>query len=225
LLAAAVLPPFSTTMRDIGCVLLLLLLFDIVTASNDGVALSTKVQLAVVIALIANLDSVDDEVVVVPKSRSPREKARYRVRRSVRSIFEAYGPYYVRRAYRMTEASFWELHALLKPLMGSTRRRAGGRHKKHRNGGTNGLISSEIRLSAAIRYFAGGRPDDIAISHGIAHSEVFVSCWKVVDAVNNCRELEFFSLHVTRSKRRMRLPLRSAASVDLTAVLLQLMAC
>jgi hypothetical protein len=53
-----------------------------------------------------------------------------------------------------------------------TRRRVGSTIKKHRNGGKNGLVSTEMQLSAAIRYFAGGRPDDIAISHGIAHSEV-----------------------------------------------------
>ena len=90
----------------------------------------------------------------------------------------------------MTEEAFWDLHELLKPHMGSSRKRA-GKEKKHKNGGKNGLISTETRLSAAIRYFAGGRPEDIAISHGIAHSEVFYSCWKIVDAVNNCPELAF----------------------------------
>jgi hypothetical protein len=44
-------------------------------------------------------------------------------------------------------------------------------------------------LSAALRYFAGGRPDDIVLVHGISNSEVFNSVWKVVDAVNSCKEL------------------------------------
>ena len=46
-------------------------------------------------------------------------------------------------------------------------------------------------MSAALRYFAGGRPDDISISHGISHSEVFTSIWRVVDAVNSCDKLTF----------------------------------
>jgi len=53
----------------------------------------------------------------------------------------------------------------------------------------NSLIDSELRLSAAIRYFAGGRPDDICLVHGISHTEVFNSVWKVVDAVINCESL------------------------------------
>jgi hypothetical protein len=102
----------------------------------------------------------------------PRDKPRKRVRRGVQSIFEEYGPYYVRRAYRMTEVAFWKLHEFLKPHMGSIRKKP----EKHRNGGKNGIIGTEVRLLVAIRYFAGGRPDDIAISHGISHSEGFLQC-------------------------------------------------
>jgi hypothetical protein len=143
------------------------------------------------VTLTALVASMDDDDKAVPKKRGPRN-ARERERRSVESIFREYGPYYVRRAYRMDEESFWKLHDLLKPLMvGGTRRRPGSRTKIHRNGGKNGLIATEMRLSAAVRYFAGGRPDDIAISHGIAHSEVFNSVWKVVDAINKCQELDF----------------------------------
>jgi len=40
------------------------------------------------------------------------------------------------------------------------------------------------RLSAAIRFFAGGSPDDIAICHGISNSEVRESAWMVIDAAN-----------------------------------------
>jgi DDE superfamily endonuclease len=147
-----------------------------------------KCALSVAILLASGeLNSDDEGKVKIGGVR--RDKARERTRRSVRSIMAEHGPYYVRRAYRMSEPAFWELHELLKPHMSSIRLKEGGRSKKHKNGGKNGLIPSETRLSAAIRYFAGGRPEDIAISHGIGHSEVFYSCWKVVDAVNKCPEL------------------------------------
>jgi hypothetical protein len=50
--------------------------------------------------------------------------------------------------------------------------------------GPNGFIPPSIRVSAALRYFAGGSPYDIALTNGISHSAVFVSVWAVVDAVN-----------------------------------------
>ena len=112
----------------------------------------------------------------------PRIDARKRKRRLVHSIFEELGPYYVKRAYRMDEASFWKLHRMLASLM-SPKKNANSK-KKHKDGATNGLIVSSIRLSCAIRYFAGGRPEDISLVHGISHSEVFRSVWLVVDAVN-----------------------------------------
>ena len=41
----------------------------------------------------------------------------------------------------------------------------------------------------ALRYFAGGRTDDIALVHGISHTSVYESVWQIVDAVNMCNEL------------------------------------
>lgn len=151
---------------------------------------------AALLCVLEESDSSDEE----SDKRAPHQ-ARFRIRRSIRSIFNEYGPYYVRRAYRMNEASFWQLHDLLKPYMGSLRCKPNGKKKKHKNGGKNGLITTETRLSAAIRYFAGGRPDDISISHGIAHSEVFYSCWVVVDAVNKCPDLDI-SYPVCHDKQR-----------------------
>jgi DDE superfamily endonuclease len=140
------------------------------------------------VAVALESDSSESEEEKQPR-RAPRDLPRDRTRRTVASIFKEQGPYYVRRAYRMDEESFWKLHELLQPYMVSLRSERGKKRKKHRNGGKNGLITTEARLSAAIRYFAGGRLEDIAISHGIGHSEVFNSCWMVVDAVNNCPEL------------------------------------
>lgn len=48
-----------------------------------------------------------------------------------------------------------------------------------------------ICLSCALWYFAGGSSYDITLVHGISHSEVFNSIWKIVDAANGCEKLEF----------------------------------
>jgi hypothetical protein len=190
-------------MRYLLLLLLLMLLVDLATAVNDdfdAFVVQEKCRFAAISSIALLLGSIikdpddsDDSDADVQQSsrRGPRDKPRDRCRRTMGSIFRERGPYYVRRAYRMTEEAFWELHLLLKPFMVSDRRKQGSAVKKHRNGSKNGLISSETRLAAAIRYFAGGRPDDIAISHGIGQSEVFFSVWKVVDAVNRCPELAF----------------------------------
>jgi hypothetical protein len=163
----------------------------------------------------------DSSVEVEKKARGPRDKPRDRTRRTVASIFKEQGPYYVRRAYRMTEASFWELHELLKPHMVSRRGQAGKKRKKHRNGGKNGLIPTEIRLSAAIRYFAGGRPEDIAICHGIGHSEVYICCWTVVDAVNKCKcpelSIDFPTDHQEQKQLALAFKAKSAVGIDCCA--------
>jgi DDE superfamily endonuclease len=129
-------------------------------------------------------------VSLVPESLGLQEKRegrqhRVRTRKFVNEIFEELGPYYVRRAYRMEGTSFWKLCRLLRPFVvkAST--------KKCRNGAKNGLIPSPTKISVALRYFAGGSPYDIAVVHGISHTEVFRSLWTVVDAVNACPDLAF----------------------------------
>ena len=123
-------------------------------------------------------------------------KARVRKRQYVTKIFNEHGPIYTRRAYRMDASAFWKLEALLRPRMIKRKSRVvslkhDGSYKRRNDGARNGRISTAIRLSAALRYFSGGRPDDISISHGISHSEVFNSVWIVVDAVNTTKELSF----------------------------------
>jgi len=48
-----------------------------------------------------------------------------------------------------------------------------------------------LHLGAALRFFSGGRPEDISVVHGISHSEVFNSVWKVLDAANVAEQLAF----------------------------------
>jgi hypothetical protein len=181
---------------------------------RHGRLVSTIVAHAMVALESDSSDDEDDK-----KGRGPRDKPRDRTRRTVASIFLEQGPYYVRRAYRMNEEAFWNLHAMLQPHMGSRRCQSWKKRKKHRNGGKNGLISTEVRLSAAIRYFAGGRPEDIAICHGIGHSEVFNSCWRVVDAVNNCPELAiaFPTCHEEQRQLALGFQEKSAVGIDCCA--------
>lgn len=197
---------------------LLSVLLDLVAANGKDIS-QDHVALAVIVALVAAaLDDLEDEPVVrLVTPRGRRYQSRNRVRRTVKSIFREHGPYYVRRAYRMTEEAFWELHSLLDPLITSDyRRKPGSREKKHRNGSKNGIISSDIRLSVAIRYFAGGRPEDISIGHGISHSEVFVSVWQVVDAVNRCTQLAFGfpACHEEQKKIALGFKERSEVGID-----------
>jgi hypothetical protein len=113
-----------------------------------------------------------------------------RERKTMNTVFQELGPSYTRRAYRMTEEdSFWSLHKLLYAYL--RRPAAYKRNRLVMKGATNGLITTPFRLSCAIRYFAGGRPEDISLVHGISHTEVFHSVWMVVDAINQCEELAF----------------------------------
>ena len=162
---------------------IVLLLFDVVAAANDGFLSGEKLRLILTLgAMMAGLP--EDDQTPVPSRSLPRDHCN-RNRNNVFDMFEQYGPYYTRRAYRMTSQSFYRLHKILHPYLKPKRRRG------QRRGAKNGCISSQIRLSAALRYFAGGRPDDISLSHGISHSEVFTSVWKVVDAVNRSKQLNF----------------------------------
>jgi len=115
---------------------------------------------------------------------------------------------YFDRAYRMDQRSFWSLFHLLNPILerrrlminkilkearlkrhGRPRRTRKYKIKSNRRGCPNGRIPNSSRLSSALRFFAGGDPHDIAIVHGISHTEVYFSVWLVVDAVNHCPEL------------------------------------
>ena len=46
-----------------------------------------------------------------------------------------------------------------------------------------------MRLTSALRYFAGGSAYDLMGKYGISHSEIFTSVWAVVQSVNRTPEL------------------------------------
>ena len=123
-----------------------------------------------------------------------------RKRRSVDSVMDELGPIYVRRAYRMDRSSFWKLCHVLKPELGENKRAR--RSHKQRKGAKNGRVPGPTRLSCGLRFFAGGRPEDISVVHGISHSAVCDSVWRIVDAVNRTQELNinFPTSHLEQRK-------------------------
>ena len=75
-------------------------------------------------------------------------------------------------------ASFRRLAALLCPLI-----IAACGTKRARRYCPNGLISPDVRLACAIRWFAGGSTYDTMSTFGISHTETINSYWYVVDAI------------------------------------------
>jgi hypothetical protein len=113
----------------------------------------------------------------------------HRVRKDLeKDIFEPLGDYYLRRAYRMDKATFYKLHEILDPLL--------LKHFFPRDAGSRDvysnpyLIRTEIRLSIALRYFAGASPYDLVVTHGVSMTSVFFSIWGVIDCVNKCSQFE-----------------------------------
>ena len=93
-----------------------------------------------------------------------RIPARKRTWRPVHSIFDEMGPCCQQCACRMPAPSFWKLLQLLKPHMtcASIKPKSGSKKRNQRNGASNGVIPKSIRLSCALRHFAGGLVDDAA---------------------------------------------------------------
>ena len=113
-----------------------------------------------------------------------------RVRKDiVKDIFTPLGPRNFRRAYRMRKATFYRLHTILESdLKKHFFPKEGG---KRSPGKSTYLINTKMRLSMALRFFAGGSPLDIMLNHGVSFSSVFTSVWGVVDCVNRSEALRF----------------------------------
>ena len=137
-------------------------------------------------------------------------------RRCVGDIFSELGPYWTKRSYRMTENEFWKLHNLIvryypkKPVSRKRKRR------KLSDCCPNKKIQKSLRLSAAIRYFAGGCPLDIMSSHGLGYNDVYNSVWGIIDAINSCPKLsiEFPKCHDEQRKIAAKFNLKSSVEFD-----------
>ena len=159
---------------------------------------SSTISLVVTGATLLVLDSLLDDEKCNNRHGKP---ARERQRRRVAQIYKSLGPIYFRRAYRMTYESFCILHKILDDGID---RALGQRKHDHRTPPiANGLISTQIRLACALRYFAGGSPYDIMVKYGISHTEIFRSVWSVVDAIN--RVEKFFIVYPKEHEKQRKI--------------------
>ena len=120
----------------------------------------------------------------VPTKIRTRIPHRRRTRRTIESIYLEVGPQVFKRMYRMTYHTFLDLVELLEPFMKESK-------KRKRGADPNGPIPNALRVALALRYFCGGCPHDIPIARGVSKIEVYISVWRVVDAVNKCPQLQF----------------------------------
>eukprot|EP00804_Cyclotella_cryptica_P022404 CCRYP_020044-RA/>CCRYP_020044-RA protein AED:0.32 eAED:-0.07 QI:0/0/0/1/1/1/2/0/430 len=155
--------------------------------SNEFLGSSTVVRAI----LLAVAKTIEDDDLRVARSR---RFAILRQRRTVHQIHGCLGARYFCLAYRMSFDSFWTLHANLLPhIVTASRGMRSYRKVGGRVGGNyvlppipNGEITTSVRLACALRYFAGGCPYDIAPLYGVAISEVHLSVWVIVYAINSC---------------------------------------
>lgn len=174
---------------SIATLVVVILVATVVAAGGNEEPLMVEDTGRMVLILISVLFSMFPEEFGFKEqaSSSPASPAIKRSRRLVSHIMKELGPTYTKRAYRMSEDSFFKLHRILWKYLNRPR----SEKKKSKNGSKNGIVTTTVRLSIALRYFAGGRPEDIAVVHGVSHSEVFRSIWRVVDAILACEELSF----------------------------------
>lgn len=97
-----------------------------------------------------------------------------------------------RKMFRFTRISFEKLLSLLSPSISTDSRFCNKQFDP---------IDPRIRLSAALRFFAGGQVHDIKLVHQISNTEFYKSIWLVVDAVNKKLKLDvnFRNVNVLRN--------------------------
>ena len=72
-----------------------------------------------------------------------------------------------------------------------------------------------MKLSMAIRYFAGASPYDLMSSHGIGYNDVYNGVWDVIDAVNLCPQLKLkFPGHYEQHRIASRFKSKSDVGFD-----------
>jgi hypothetical protein len=86
----------------------------------------------------------------------------------------------------MDTDQFHDLHAQLLPQLEEQ-----FPTKRPRGKSPNGPINTKLRLSAALRFAAGGSPLDIMLTHGMSRQSVYDSIWGTTDAVNQTKSLDF----------------------------------
>ena len=111
-----------------------------------------------------------------------------RVRKSVEKMILELG-ISARKALRMDPNVFYHLHDVLEAGIAAKfcSRKAGDA-----TGGQlapNGLVSTKLRLSCAMRCFAGAAVYDLILTHGMGRSTIYQSIWGIVDVINQSDDL------------------------------------
>jgi hypothetical protein len=83
------------------------------------------------------------------------------------------------------------------------------------------MIPIKLRISAALRYFAGGRSAyDIMLSHHISHhisrTSFYTAVWDTVEAVNKCKTLDIVFPETHEEQVRVAAQFKSKSDVDIT---------
>ena len=162
-----------------------------------------------VVSAVAEYETTSSGTESNYKGRVENSKTVIRDRSEVEKEIKNLEPRQFLRLYRMEKSIFFILLDIIKPHLPL--------NKKRKRGATpNGPIPSILRLSMAIRYFAGGDPLDIKWRHGVAHSEVLKCVWDVVDAIHASPQLniKFPETHNEQLKIAQGFKRKSAANLE-----------
>ena len=129
---------------------------------------------------------LDEDDFINSKGGQVGRKIIRRQRKFVESMITELGCCAV-RAYRMKFETFNKLHDLLKDKLEDEFNPRSNEFDPM----PNGFISTKLRLSAAIRFFAGGSVYDIMLTHGISRQSVYDSIYGVVDVIHRETALSF----------------------------------
>lgn len=130
-------------------------------------------------------DMLDNGEQMVVRGRILGTKNIRRTRKNIGDMWAELGCY-ARRAWRMTMETFKKLHDLLEPRL-----REEFNVGSHSGNVANGEIPTKLRLSAAIRFFAGSAVYGIMVTHGMGKQTVYNSVYGVVNVVNAEPSLDF----------------------------------
>ncbi|KAL7533959.1 hypothetical protein ACHAXR_010297 [Thalassiosira sp. AJA248-18] len=165
-------------------------------------------------AVLHMLEDEDDHKPL--RGRMMGSKNIRRTRKEVENMWNELGGY-ARKAWRMSLDSFKSLHAKLEARLRDEfhagDRTAGGKTP-------NGDIPTKLRLSAAIRFFAGAAVYDIMLTHGMGRQTVYQSVYGVVNVVNAEPSLSFndngaeFPSHEEQKEIAAGFELKSGAGFD-----------
>ena len=126
------------------------------------------------------LEIMDDREKHFLRGRMMGTKNIKRTRKSVESMWTELGCY-ARKAWRMSMDAFQLLHDTLEDAL-----KEEFNVKRRKRGATpNGRIPTKLRLSAALRFFAGGSVYDIMLTHGMGKQSVYNSVYGIVNCVNH----------------------------------------